>query len=360
METRRKILTVIGARPQFIKSSVVSRVIALHDTLKEVVVHTGQHYDQNMSDIFFKEMEIAEPQYNLGIKSNLQGEMTGKMLGGIESIILTEKPDAVMVYGDTNSTLAGALAASKLHVTLIHIEAGLRSFNMYMPEEVNRILTDRISNLLFCPTSLAMDNLRMEGFDQFRCDYFNSGDVMLDAALFFSKKSNERKTIVDEKGFKEYALCTVHRAENTNDPAKLKDIIAALNEINREIPVVLPMHPRTKKIVGALGLKIEFTVIEPVGYLDILNLLQNCSFVMTDSGGLQKESYFFRKSCICLRNETEWNELLEAGYLILAGSDYNKIIDAYKNLSRMSSSFSEVFFGDGKASEKIVSEILRN
>ena len=359
MKTKKKILTVIGARPQFIKSAVVSREFTKHDCISEVVVHTGQHYDHNMSDVFFREMDIPEPAYNLGIKSALQGQMTGRMLEGIEAIILEEKPDGVIVYGDTNSTLAAAIAAAKLHVKLIHIEAGLRSFNMYMPEEVNRILTDRISSLLFCPSEIAMRNLKNEGFEKFDCRFVNSGDVMLDASIFYSKKIDDRISVIDKLKLKEFVLCTVHRAENTNDPVKLKDIIFALNTINRDMPVVLPMHPRTKKNVEALSLKIDFTVIEPIGYLDMLKLLKDCSMVMTDSGVLQKEAYFFKKSCICLRNDTEWTELLDSGHLVLTGSDVSKITEAFLNNKKMPSDYSEVFYGDGNASKLIVGEILK-
>ena len=359
METKKKILTVIGARPQFIKAASVSREFLLHKSIKEVVIHTGQHYDSNMSEVFFREMGIAEPLYNLGIKSFLQGEMTGKMIEGIEKIILSEKPDAVLVYGDTNSTLAGALAAAKLHVDIIHVEAGLRSFNMNMPEEINRIVTDRISNLLFCPTKAAMENLTLEGFKYFDCKYINSGDVMLDASLYYSNLPQKTSTIVDTIGIKEYILCTVHRAENTNDPIKLKSIVSAINTINKELPVIFPLHPRTKKTIDALGLKLECTVLDPVGYLDILNLLKNCSLIMTDSGGLQKEAYFFKKPCVCLRDETEWTELRDSGYIALAGSDSEKIISSFKNFNKLSSSFSEKFFGDGNASQNIVNEILK-
>lgn len=354
-----KILTVLGARPQFIKAAMVSKALANYHSFQEVIVHTGQHYDKNMSTVFFEEMEIPEPAYNLGIQSSFHGEMTGRMIEEIERIILKEKPDAVIVYGDTNSTLAGALAAAKLHVNLIHVEAGLRSFNMNMPEEINRIVTDRISNLLFCPTKAAMDNLTLEGFKYFNCKFINSGDVMLDAALYYSNLPQKTTSIFDRIGINEYILCTVHRAENTNDPLKLKSIVSAINTINKELPIVFPLHPRTKKTIEALDLKLECTIIQPVGYLDILNLLKNCSLVMTDSGGLQKEAYFFRKPCVCLRDETEWTELRDSGYIALAGSNTDNIISSFRNYTKLSSSFTEKFFGDGNASENIVSEILK-
>ena len=359
MKTKKKILSVVGARPQFIKAAAVSREFSKHDSITEVVIHTGQHYDHNMSEVFFREMKINEPKYNLGIKSFLQGEMTGKMIEGIEKIILDEKPDAVLVYGDTNSTLAAAIAAVKVHVPLIHVEAGLRSYNMNMPEEVNRILTDRVAGLLFCPTETAMNNLKNEGFDNYDCKYLNSGDVMLDASLYYSSLTNERPAVMVKSNFKEYILCTVHRAENTNDPVRLKNIVTAINLINKEVPVILPLHPRTKKTVEALGLTLNCTVIEPVGYLDILNLLKGCILVMTDSGGMQKESYFFEKPCICMRNETEWTELTDAGYIALTGSDTEKIVYAFRNYKNTLLSYSENFFGTGKASAEIVDEIQR-
>lgn len=359
MKTKKRILTVIGARPQFIKAAVVSREFVNHETLKEIIIHTGQHYDANMSKVFFNEMNIPEPTYNLGIQSSLQGEMCGRMIEGIEKIIFEEKPDAMLVYGDTNSTLAGALAASKLHLPVIHVEAGLRSHNMNMPEEINRILTDRISNLLFCPTNSAMNNLKLEGFDHFNCKFMNSGDVMLDASLYYSNFPSKNISTVENFGLKDYALCTVHRAENTNDPVKLKDIVSAINTISKEMPVIFPMHPRTKKTLGALGLKMDCIVIDPVGYLEILKLLKNCTLVLTDSGGLQKEAYFFKKTCVCLREETEWVELRDSGYIALAGSDPEKIVSSFRNYKKLSSSFSERFFGDGNASANIVNEILK-
>lgn len=357
MKTKHKILTVIGARPQFIKAAVVSRELIGHPEISEIILHTGQHYDPNMSEVFFREMEIPHPSHNLGVQSSLQGEMTGKMLEGIEKIVLIEKPDAVLVYGDTNSTLAGALAASKLHIKLIHVEAGLRSFNMSMPEEVNRIVTDRISNLLFCPTQTAMNNLVREGFEHFDCSIINSGDVMFDAALFYSSRLQKANKTTEEKGF---VLCTFHRAENTNDPVCLRNIVNAINLINKEVPVVFPIHPRTRKTLDALGLKLDCKVIEPVGYLSMLELLQNCSLVMTDSGGLQKEAFFFSKFCITMRNETEWTELVEHDLNILAGHNTDSILDAFRKFNKKNGDFSLKLFGDGKAAKVIVSEIEKH
>jgi UDP-GlcNAc3NAcA epimerase len=354
-----KICTIIGARPQFIKAAMLSKALANFPSLQEIIIHTGQHYDTNMSGVFFRELEIPEPNYNLGIRSTLQGEMTGRMLAGIETIILNEKPDVALVYGDTNSTLAGALAAKKLHIKLIHVEAGLRSLNMNMPEEINRILTDRISDILFCPTEVATKNLIREGFKNFNCKIINSGDIMLDAALYYSAKYSEKSSVVDSIGADKYILCTFHRAENTNDPKKLKNIVSSINEINKEMKVVFPIHPRTLKVINALGLKLECIVIDPVGYLDMIKLLKNCSLVMTDSGGLQKESYFFKKPCICLREETEWTELLQSGYIALVGSDTVKIINSFRNYKNLSSSFSEKYFGEGNTAANIVEELLK-
>jgi UDP-GlcNAc3NAcA epimerase len=352
-----KICTVIGARPQFIKAAMVSRALQKHDSFTEVIIHTGQHYDENMSSVFFKEMLIPEPKYNLGIQSLLHGKMTGMMMEGIEQVILKEKPDAVLVFGDTNSTLAGALTAAKLHVKLIHVEAGIRSFNMYMAEEVNRILTDRVSNLLCCPTANAMQNLRNEGFENFDCTFLNTGDVMQDAVLHYSKIAATKSTIIKDLQLGSYILCTLHRAENTNDPQRLSGIIDALNEINSETPIILPLHPRTKKTIEALGLKVHFRVIEPQGYFNMLQLLRNCKLVITDSGGLQKESYFVMKPCVTLRDETEWPELVNIGYNKLAGAGKEKILSSVNEMMDVRLNGSHDMYGDGNAAGKIVDAI---
>lgn len=352
-----KVLTIVGARPQFIKSAAVSRELKKHKGITEIVLHTGQHYDNNMSEVFFSEMNIAEPAYNLNVKSALQGEMTGKMIEGIEKAILEEKPDSVLVYGDTNSTLAGAIAASKLFVKLIHVEAGLRSFNMHMPEEINRVLTDRVSDLLCCPTEHAIKNLKAEGFDNFPSNYINTGDVMLDAALYYSEISEEKSGIIKSIGKKDFILCTLHRAENTNDPQRLAGIIDALNTIHKNISIVLPLHPRTKKIVEALGLKLEFDVIPPQGYFDMLELLKHSRLVVTDSGGLQKEAYFFKKACVTIRNETEWQELIDLGCNRLAGSEKEKIISSVKEMLDYNFNVTSMVYGSGHASAAIVSAI---
>ena len=353
-----KIVTIIGARPQFVKAAAISREISKRENFKEVIVHTGQHFDKNMSDIFFEEMSIPTPDYNLAINSLGHGAMTGRMLEGIEDILKKEEPQFVMVYGDTNSTIAGALAAKKMHIKVIHIEAGLRSFNMNMPEEINRILTDRISDLLFCPTQTAIDNLNKEGYDNIDTTVIRSGDVMEDAAMFYALNSAEKSTVIKKFGLsgKEFILCTIHRQENTDDPQKLGDIISALNQINEETEVVCPLHPRTVKLLKQHGLEATFTVIDPVGYFDMIELLKGCKFVMTDSGGLQKEAYFFKKPAITMREETEWVELVKNGYNQIVGSDKDLILKAIKNVN-FDADFEKDLYGKGQACKVIVDNI---
>ncbi len=350
-----KILTIVGARPQFIKAAAVSRAVAKFEGVTEVIVHTGQHFDKNMSDVFFEEMHIPKPDHHLHINSLSHGAMTGRMLEGIEGVILEEKPDWVLVYGDTNSTLAGALAASKLHIPLAHVEAGLRSFNMKMPEEVNRILTDRISTVLFCPTSTAIKNLENEGFGKLENEVVQVGDVMYDAALFYAEKSRKPAFDVPEK----FILTTCHRAENTDDPKKLANIINGLNEIHRDTPVILPLHPRTKNYIAKYGLQPEFQMVDPVGYLEMVYLLQNCSMVMTDSGGLQKEAFFFKKPCITLRDETEWVELIEhkVNYLCHVANE-GEIVSLFKQVKGEDIDFEVNLYGKGDTSELIVRDLL--
>ena len=350
-----KIVTILGARPQFIKAGSVSREIAKHKEINEIIVHTGQHYDANMSDIFFDEMKIPKPDYFLGIGGKSHGAMTGQMIEKIEEVCLKEKPDWVMVYGDTNSTLAGAVVASKLHIKLAHIEAGLRSFNMQMPEEVNRILTDRVSNILFCPTDTAVQNLKNEGYDNLDVKVVKSGDVMQDGAMFYKDLAQKPSCDIKEN----YILCTIHRAENTDDATRLKDIFAALNEIAKEKQIILPLHPRTKKILKELQIDTDnLTIIDPVGYLEMVWLIDNCSLVMTDSGGLQKEAYFFAKQCITLRDETEWVELVENGFNTLVGADKTKILAAFNNTTVFSDKDLDLY-GGGRASENIIQELLK-
>jgi UDP-GlcNAc3NAcA epimerase len=354
-----KILTIVGARPQFIKAAAVSRAIKNHsESIEEVIVHTGQHFDANMSDIFFSEMDIPRPKYNLEIHGVNHGAMTGRMLEGIEEIIVKEKPGWVLIYGDTNSTLAGAIAASKLHVKVAHVEAGLRSFNMKMPEEINRILADRISSVLLCPTQTAVSNLENEGFRNFPIKIEMTGDVMLDAARFYEKQAPQMAKVAREITYPKFALSTIHRAENTDDMSRLKEIVMALNEIHKTIPVVLPLHPRTSKKLADHGIQLNVHLIEPVGYFDMISFLSRCELVLTDSGGLQKEAYFFEKPCVTFRDETEWVELVEAGANQVVGAKFNPIVEAAKNFFKSKPKFTQRLYGDGKASEKIIETLL--
>jgi len=349
-----KIVTILGARPQFIKAGSVSREILKYEDIEEVIIHTGQHYDANMSDIFFDEMKIPKPNYLLGIGGKSHGAMTGQMIERIEEVVLKEVPDWIMVYGDTNSTLAGAIVASKLHIKLAHIEAGLRSFNMKMPEEVNRILTDRVSQILFCPTTTAIDNLKNEGYSNFMTKIVNSGDVMLDGAIFYKDLAIKPQCYIQDN----YILCTIHRAENTDDANRLHNIFEALDKIANDTQIILPLHPRTKKIVEQLNINLDnLTIIDPIGYLEMVWLIDNCNLVMTDSGGLQKEAYFFQKSCITLRDETEWVELVQNGFNILVGANKEKILNAY----RLNKKFLDKdlnLYGNGKASKIIIRELI--
>lgn len=350
------IITIVGARPQFVKAAVVSREIGKHADIHETIIHTGQHFDPNMSDLFFEEMRIPAPGYNLNINSLSHGAMTGKMLEEIEKVLLDKKPDWVLVYGDTNSTLAGALAAKKLHIKVAHVEAGLRSFNMEMPEEINRILTDRISDILFCPTETAIRNLQNEGFGHFPSRIVLSGDVMLDAALFYRQYSRPPQIELN----RDFVLATLHRAENTDRPQNLLEIIRALETISREQDVILPLHPRTRAKLETLNYDTQHSsirFIEPVGYLEMIYLLDKCSLVMTDSGGLQKEAFFFRKYCITLRNETEWTELVDHEYNALAGNSYDKIMQAYREQPHPD--FSTLLYGDGHAAKVIVDTLIQ-
>jgi len=353
-----KIVTVLGARPQFIKSAPVSRELK-KSGIKEILVHTGQHFDQNMSDVFFKQMNIPKPDYFLNINNLRHGAMTGQMLEKIEKILLAEHPDYVMVDGDTNSTLAGALAASKLHIKIIHIEAGLRSFNMRMPEEINRIITDRLSHYLFCPTNTAIKNLEKEGFANFDCKIIKSGDVMQDASIMFEQFAQKPELDIPN----DFILCTLHRQENTDDEFRLKSILEALNIISAERKIILPIHPRTQKKLLQYNFNStdhkDIIIIEPVGYLEMLYLLKNCSLVMTDSGGLQKEAFFFHKLCMTLRDETEWLELVEHGFNFIAGSNCEKILKNYKLLISADPDFNLNLYGNGTASQVITNELLK-
>lgn len=355
-----KIITIVGARPQFVKAAALSREFEKHASIEEIIIHTGQHFDDNMSEVFFREMEIPKPKYNLNINSVGHGAMTGRMLEAIEKILLDEKPDLLLVYGDTNSTIAGALAAKKLHIQVAHVEAGLRSFNMDMPEEVNRILTDRISDYLFCPTQTAVDNLLKEGYENIDTTIIKSGDVMQDAAEYYSLTSAEKATVANKITYDKFILCTLHRAENTDNKENLTGIINALNTINKTIPVVLPLHPRTKGKIADLGLKMEFNTIAPVGYFDMIELLKKCTLVMTDSGGLQKEAFFFKKNCVTMREQTEWVELVENKVNVLVGSDTQKIIQGVEQMLQNQADFTIDLYGSGKACENIVLQLIKN
>jgi UDP-GlcNAc3NAcA epimerase len=318
----KTVATVVGARPQFVKAAAVSRAFA-EAGIKEALIHTGQHYDANMSDIFFEELEIPAPKLHLGIGGGGHGAMTGAMLAKLEEAFITEKPAAVLVYGDTNSTIAGALAASKLHIPVIHSEAGLRSFNRRMPEEINRVVTDHLSTLLLCPTQTAIANLQTEGITK---GVHHVGDVMFDATQFAIERSRKTSAILKTLGLEDqrFAVCTLHRAENTDDPKRLAALLAFLEKHADGRTIVFPVHPRTRKVLAASGLATRgLMIIDPLGYFDLHRLLADCEFVLTDSGGLQKEAYFHRKPCITLREETEWVETVEARWNRLwSGPDF--------------------------------------
>lgn len=359
-----KALSILGARPQFIKAAVVSRNISEYSGITEKIIHTGQHFDTNMSDIFFEQMEIPKPDYNLNINSLSHGEMTGQMISKLEPILISENPDIVIVYGDTNTTLAGAVTAKKLNLKLAHIEAGLRSFNMNMPEEVNRIIADRISDKLYCPTQTAVNNLIKEGFENLNCSFINSGDVMYDAVLHYSKKAGEYSNIINDLKLNkdEYILLTLHRQENTDDLYRFKLIATAINELSEKIKIVFPIHPRTKKLISEFEIKLSPNLIltEPVGYFEMLQLISNSRLVMTDSGGLQKEAFFLRKFCITLRDETEWTELIDAGVNKLCGASKEKIIEAYSGFADRKFECHEKFYGNGNSGKIIVEDLISN
>lgn len=358
-----KIVTIVGARPQFIKAAVVSRAIAAHNgslaasgsSIHEVILHTGQHYDANMSDIFFEEMRIPRPDYFLDIHGGSHGVMTGQMLAEIETVLIKEHPDLLLVYGDTNSTLAGALAASKLHIPVAHVEAGLRSYNRRMPEEINRVLTDHVSTLLFCPTRTAVENLASEGIvdnESSQRAVHNVGDVMYDATLAF--KPFARKPDFDVPD--QFILATLHRAENTDDGERLTAIFAAFAEITKTTPLVLPIHPRTRIKMAELSIvpDSEIILVEPVSYLTMLYLLDHCRLVMTDSGGLQKEAFFCGKPCLTLRDETEWVELVEAGVNTLVGADTKTIVAQENTFLTIEHDFASNFYGQGNTGQEVV------
>lgn len=359
-----KIVTIIGARPQFVKAAMVSRAIQEHNDkaeikISEIIIHTGQHFDANMSDIFFNQMGIPKPHYDLGINSLTHGAMTGQMLESIEKVLIKENPNWVLVYGDTNSTIAGALAAKKMHIKVAHVEAGLRSFNMDMPEEINRILTDRISDILFCPTDTAIKNIANEGFETMGVKVVRTGDIMLDAANVYSKHASRPSEV---RGVSNFVLVTLHRAENTDSKAKLTSIFSALSMIASTKNVILPLHPRTKQYMHKYDIELNprINTIPPVGYLEMIWLLSNCSMVFTDSGGVQKEAYFFKKPCITMREETEWTELVKHNVNFLVGSDEAKIIKTFKDVSEKVLNFDTNLYGNGNTRELILNELMRN
>ena len=352
-----KIVTILGARPQFIKAAVVSRALSQYPDIQEVIVHTGQHFDNNMSKLFFEEMQLPEPLYQFDIHGLPHGALTGRMMERIEEVLLRDKPDWVLVYGDTDSTLAGALAAKKLHIRVAHVEAGLRSFNEAMPEEINRILTDRISDLLFCPSETAMNQLRNEGCLANGAQVVMSGDVMKDAARLFAPLMRKPANTLPDR----YILCTFHRTENIDNPQVLKQLLFALEQTCNTIPVVCPLHPHTRKNMENIGYPINQSpihFIEPVGYLEMLYLLSHCTLVMTDSGGLQKEAYYMRKYCVTLRNETEWKELVGCGYNHVVGTEPANILQTVQNLIDVPPMFPIALYGDGHAAE-VIAETMR-
>lgn len=357
-----KIVTVVGARPQFIKAAAVSRVIkSEHPGVEELLVHTGQHFDDNMSKVFFEQLEIPEPNHNLGISGGSHGVMTGRMLEAIENVLTHEKPDWLLVYGDTNSTLAGALAASKLHIPVAHVEAGLRSFNMRMPEEINRILADRVSSLLFCPTETAVKNLHAEGV---REGVHKVGDVMYDVALFYKERALRQSVILQtlELNSGHFALATCHRAENTDDPERLGEILSALTEVSKRLPVVLPLHPRTRKLIFEYGLTHSLPplkVTEPLPFLDMVALEQSARVVLTDSGGVQKEAFFYGVPCVTMRDETEWVETVVSGWNQLTGASSLAIVAAVDRAMKSNPrDATGAPYGHGNAASEVLALLL--
>ena len=376
-----RLLTVIGARPQIIKAAAISRAINTHfqDRIEEKILHTGQHYDANMSQIFFDELGIPTPDYNLGVGSGSHGAQTAKMIAGIEEVLLASHFDGIILYGDTNSTLAGAVAASKIHIPIFHIEAGLRSFNMTMPEEINRIVCDQLSSICFSPTQTGVDNLRREGFFDSHAKFkngkgrlvINGGDVMYDNSMYFATLAESKSDILSQIGATpgEYILTTIHRPNNTDDPERLTSIISALLSIteSEDISLVLPLHPRTKNLLDKnlsfsvyqkLTSSPRVKIIPPASFFDIIVLEKNARIVMTDSGGVQKEAFFFEKPCVILRPETEWVEIVEHGAGIIANADYDRIINGYHQLVGHKVEFPKLF-GNAHAAEGILNQIIQ-
>ena len=362
-----KVVTVVGARPQFIKAATLSRAIARHNAARpaspvdERIVHTGQHYDPNMSDVFFRELEIPDPAWHLGIGSGSHGEQTGRMLAEIEKVILAERPDMLLVYGDTNSTLAGALAAAKLHVPVAHVEAGLRSFNRRMPEEVNRVMADHLSDLLFCPTDQSVANLEREGV---RGKVLRIGDIMFDSVRHYRERIAREPRATAALGLvpKAFVLATVHRAENTDSAANLRAIFEAFGEIQARYPVVVALHPRTRRLLSEHGIAVPagVRVVEPLGYFEMVELEVNARMILTDSGGVQKEAFFARTPCLTLREETEWVETTAAGANRLCGASAARILEGFRMFEEgaIAPDFDASPYGAGDAAERIVAELL--
>ncbi len=365
-----KIVTVIGARPQIIKAAALSRAIKEHFSkeVQEVIVHTGQHYDDNMSNVFFDELELPQPNYNLGVGSESHGVQTARMIEGIEAILLKEKPDCLVVYGDTNSTLAGAIAASKIHVPIVHIEAGLRSFNKSMPEEINRICCDHCSTLLFSPTATGYKNLINEGITS---GIYHCGDVMYDNSKHFANIADRKSQILDKEGLRgiDYVLCTIHRDNNTDQPERLNAIFKALLKISETKTIVMPLHPRTSKLLKSnlkedlfdkISNNKNIKILPPASFFDMIVLERHAQMVVTDSGGVQKEAFFFQKPCLILRSETEWKEIVECGAAIITDADEEKIIESYNRFVDNPPHNYPDIFGDGNAATFICKEILEN
>ena len=351
-----KILTIIGARPQFIKAAAFSHALQSNDMVEEVIVHTGQHYDQNMSKIFFDQLNIPHPTYRLDSGGKSHAAMTAYLLCEIEKILLLELPHCVILYGDTNSTLSGALSASKLNIPIVHIEAGLRSFNNKMPEEINRIVTDRLSKILFCPSQKAKNNLIREGFENFDSEIYIVGDIMLDTIKLFT---DNIKLVPPEKT--PYIICTIHRQENTNQIERLKEIIKGINKIADSVKIIFPIHPRTLKIIDDFKIVLNNNIIvkDPMSYIEFINHIKHSEIVITDSGGIQKESFFMKKNCLVLREETEWEELVDLNYNKLCGFNKDKILEAFKERKKLRSNFDSLLYGEGNTSNQII-EILYN
>lgn len=360
-----KIVTVVGARPQFVKAAALCRAIQRYRlngaSINEVLVHTGQHYDQNMSSNFFQEMEIPYPKYNLGINSQNHGAMTGRMLEAIEKVLIEEKPDWTLIYGDTNSTLAGALASVKLHISVAHVEAGLRSFNRKMPEEINRIVADQCSDILFTPTTNASNQLAKEGISEDKIHQV--GDIMYEVSIHYQQRAKGESRILQTLNLssKEYALATVHRAENTDDHKRLHEIFSGLDALASHYPVVLPIHPRTKQALERQkllqSLSKNLLLIDPVGYFDMIQLEANAKVILTDSGGVQKEAYFFQVPCVTLREETEWTELVDHGYNRLVAANRDEIVKTALQAIEIRYNWQGFLYGDGKTSDKILQRL---